>query len=81
MDTQKLIEQLNDNDMQVRLNALAEIKKLTDEGVLPAVPDTLYVNNHIHTTYSFSPRKNFNIVIARPNANGFIKKIAIRKLT
>ena len=43
MDTQKLIEQLNDNDMQVRLNALAEIKKLTDEGVLPAVPDTLYV--------------------------------------
>lgn len=55
MDTQKLIEQLNDNDMQVRLNALAEIKKLTDEGLLPAVPDTLYVNNHIHTTYSFSP--------------------------
>lgn len=55
MDTNKLIEQLNDNDVQVRLNALAQIKKLTDEGVLPSVPDTLYVNNHIHTTYSFSP--------------------------
>ncbi len=37
------------------LNELKEIKRRTDAGELPAPPDTAYVNNHIHTTYSFSP--------------------------
>ena len=37
------------------LNELKEIKHRTDAGELPAPPDTAYVNNHIHTTYSFSP--------------------------
>lgn len=37
------------------LNELKEIKEKTDAGLLPAPPDTNYVNNHIHTTYSFSP--------------------------
>ncbi len=37
------------------LNELKEIKAKTDAGELPAPPDTIYVNNHIHTTYSFSP--------------------------
>lgn len=50
-----LIEKLNDNDVNVRLAALSEIKMLTDEGKLPAPKETLYVNNHIHTQYSFSP--------------------------
>ncbi len=50
-----LIERLNDNDVNVRLDALREIKKLTDEGKLPKPADTPYVNNHIHTQYSFSP--------------------------
>ena len=50
-----LVAKLNDNDVKVRLAALAEIKKLTDEGKLPAPADTPYVNNHIHTQYSFSP--------------------------
>ena len=27
----------------------------TLRGELPAPEDTIYVNNHIHTTYSFSP--------------------------
>lgn len=34
---------------------LKEIKKKSDAGILPTPPDTIYVNNHIHTTYSFSP--------------------------
>lgn len=34
---------------------LKEIKDKTDLGELPAPKETIYVNNHIHTTYSFSP--------------------------
>ena len=37
------------------IEQLREIKAMTDEGKLPAPEDTIYVNNHIHTTYSFSP--------------------------
>ena len=37
------------------LDELREIKAKTDAGELPAPEDTIYVNNHIHTTYSFSP--------------------------
>jgi len=37
------------------LNKLKEIKEKTDAGLLPKPADTVYVNNHIHTTYSFSP--------------------------
>lgn len=37
------------------LEQLKEIKEKTDRGELQAPPDTVYVNNHIHTTYSFSP--------------------------
>ena len=37
------------------LEQLKEIKEKTDRGELPCPPDTVYVNNHIHTTYSFSP--------------------------
>lgn len=34
---------------------LQEIVDKTKGGELPAPEDTVYVNNHIHTTYSFSP--------------------------
>jgi hypothetical protein len=34
---------------------LKEIKDRTDRGELSAPEKTIYVNNHIHTTYSFSP--------------------------
>ena len=37
------------------LEELREIKEKTDKGLLPKPEDTIYVNNHIHTTYSFSP--------------------------
>ncbi len=50
-----LVIRLNDNDVNVRLDALRQIKKLTDEGKLPTPPVTEYVNNHIHSQYSFSP--------------------------
>ena len=55
MDITKLIEQLNDSCECKRLEALKELKKLTDEGKLAKPAVTNYVNNHIHTTYSFSP--------------------------
>ncbi len=55
VNTEMLIEQLNAETKEERLAALREIKKLTDEGKLPTPEKTAYVNNHIHTTYSFSP--------------------------
>ena len=37
------------------LQELKEIYEKTLRGELEAPEDTIYVNNHIHTTYSFSP--------------------------
>ncbi len=37
------------------IEQLKDIKRRTDSGELPFPPETKYVNNHIHTTYSFSP--------------------------
>lgn len=37
------------------LTELKNIKEQVDKGLLEAPEDTIYVNNHIHTTYSFSP--------------------------
>ena len=37
------------------INELREAYEKTLRGELPAPEDTIYVNNHIHTTYSFSP--------------------------
>ena len=45
-----MIEKLNDKNVQVRLDAL---RTLCDE--IPAPEGGGHVNNHIHTTYSFSP--------------------------
>lgn len=39
----------------MNIEQLRLIKAQTDAGELPAPEDTVYVNNHIHTTYSFSP--------------------------
>ena len=50
-----MIKALNAESAAERLEALAAIKKDTDAGLLPAPETTSYVNNHIHTTYSFSP--------------------------
>lgn len=54
-DREKLVEALNDPCEEARLDALREIKALTDRGELEKPPVTDYVNNHIHTTFSFSP--------------------------
>ena len=37
------------------LDELREIRAKLDAGKIPPPPKTSYVNNHIHTTYSFSP--------------------------
>ena len=55
MSIENLIEQLNADTKEERLAALREIKALTDKGELPTPEKTAFVNNHIHTTYSFSP--------------------------
>lgn len=51
----RLIERLNAADMESRLSALEQLAGLYESGALkkPAAGDN--VNNHIHTTYSFSP--------------------------
>ncbi|NMP36510.1 MAG: PHP domain-containing protein [Clostridiales bacterium] len=52
---EQLIAQLNAPEKQARLAALSELfKKIKNGEIPPAVPNG-GVNNHIHTTYSFSP--------------------------
>lgn len=50
-----LIDQLNDPTKLRRLQALREIKVLIDQGKIRQPARGVDVNNHIHTTYSFSP--------------------------
>ena len=55
MDTNVLIENLNHEDVTIRLNALEQLMGKVNSGEIekPVIGDD--VNNHIHTTYSFSP--------------------------
>ena len=55
MDITKLVTLLNDEKKENRLGALSDIKRKFDSGEAaePEAADNL--NNHIHTTYSFSP--------------------------
>ncbi|MBP3692586.1 MAG: PHP domain-containing protein, partial [Clostridia bacterium] len=50
-----LIEKLNAPTAQERLEALKELKAMYDAGELEMPVSCGNVNNHIHTTYSFSP--------------------------
>ncbi len=52
---QKLIENLNNSLLEERLNSLKKLTEMINEGKIerPALGND--VNNHIHTTYSFSP--------------------------
>lgn len=50
-----LIAQLNDGEKAVRLKALQGLKEMIDRGELERPVTGNDVNNHIHTTYSFSP--------------------------
>lgn len=52
----EFIEQLNDYDKNKRLSAVKSLSRLYADGKIKKQPvDFEYVNNHIHTTYSFSP--------------------------
>ena len=51
----ELIKKLNANTKEERLTALKELMALHKSGKLEAPIITESVNNHIHTTYSFSP--------------------------
>lgn len=55
MDKEQLIIQLNDADVSKRLDALRQLKAMIDAGEIEKVEAGNDVNNHIHTTYSFSP--------------------------
>lgn len=55
-DVEVLIQGLNDPDVNNRLSNLKRLKELVDRGYIPKPHINEYaVNNHIHTTYSFSP--------------------------
>lgn len=51
----ELLIQLNHRELECRLAALRELKNKIDKGILPRPITGNDVNNHIHTTYSFSP--------------------------
>ena len=55
MDSKQVIQQLNAPDKQTRLNALRAVKGMIDAGEIETAPVSVYTNNHVHTTYSFSP--------------------------
>lgn len=50
-----LIENLNQPDVNIRLNSLSQLMQKMRSGELKAPISNVDVNNHIHTTYSFSP--------------------------
>ncbi len=52
---EELIKKLNDNSSVVRLDALKELMAKIKSGEIEGPKRGKDVNNHIHTTYSFSP--------------------------
>lgn len=54
-NVQDLLSQLNNPEMIDRLDALKQLTEKLDEGVFSRPAFGCDVNNHIHTTYSFSP--------------------------
>ncbi len=55
MNLKEIKTLLNAKTPQERLDNLKEIKKLIDKGEIKPTLNSGSVNNHIHTTYSFSP--------------------------
>ena len=51
----KLIEGLNNNDLEVRLDSLRKLMNMVNTGEIDRPVNGGHVNNHIHTDYSFSP--------------------------
>lgn len=54
-ETTDLVQYLNHPDVRVRLNSLKELMVQVNQGIIPCPVTGNDVNNHIHTTYSFSP--------------------------
>ena len=52
---QELIDRLNAQTKEQRLEALRALKALIDSGYIKVPERQSYTNNHVHTTYSFSP--------------------------
>ena len=55
MDREKLIEMLSAAKAEERRSAVRELKKLLGSGEIKPPAREGYTNNHVHTTYSFSP--------------------------
>lgn len=55
IDTSQYIANLNHPDSEVRLDSLRRLMDLIEQGGLEKPAQGNDVNNHIHTTYSFSP--------------------------
>lgn len=57
METHELLKTISRVDISAneRLSALSEIRKKIDCGEIPTPERGIFVNNHIHTSYSFSP--------------------------
>ena len=55
MEVEHLVERLNAADKNQRLDALGELAKKYKAGKIDQPKFVNNVNNHIHTTYSFSP--------------------------
>ncbi|MEG2881853.1 MAG: PHP domain-containing protein [Christensenella sp.] len=55
MNKQTLAEGLNAADKQLRLEALRGLRAMLDAGEIAEPEHTADTNNHVHTTYSFSP--------------------------
>lgn len=55
MNKEELILKLNDADVNVRLESLRNLMKMINDGEIEAPKQGNDVNNHIHTTFSFSP--------------------------
>lgn len=56
MNREDLVYKLNDKSKKVRLKSLKKLKKLEQEdATLIPTKNELAVNNHIHTSFSFSP--------------------------
>ncbi len=57
MDTNERLRTISRTDVTAaeRLDALRDLKKAVDAGDIPTPARGIYVNNHIHTCFSFSP--------------------------
>ncbi len=55
MDTSALVARLNGAESRVRLDALTELAGLIASGEIPRPATGEDINNHIHTSFSFSP--------------------------